>query len=64
MSLPSAEAMINALPLPVLTIGSDNEILRVNTAAEAFLESSQRVLERKNLLDFMLFGSPVLALVD
>jgi len=64
MSLPSAEAMINALPLPVLTIGSDNEILRVNTAAEAFLESSQRVLERKNLRDYMPFGSPVLALVD
>jgi two-component system nitrogen regulation sensor histidine kinase GlnL len=64
MSLPSAEAMMNALPLPVLTIGSDNEILRVNTAAEAFLESSQRVLERKNLRDYMPFGSPVLALVD
>jgi len=64
MSLPTAEAMMNALPLPVLTIGSDNEILRVNTAAEAFLESSQRVLERKNLRDYMPFGSPVLALVD
>ena len=64
MSLPTAEAMMNALPLPVLTIGSDNEILRVNTAAEAFLESSQRVLERKNLRDYMPFGSPVLALID
>lgn len=64
MSLPSAEAMMNALPLPVLTIGADNEILRVNTAAEAFLESSQRVLERKNLRDYMPFGSPVLALID
>ncbi len=64
MSLPSAEAMMNALPLPVLTIGADNEILRVNTAAESFLESSQRVLERKNLRDYMPFGSPVLALID
>ncbi len=64
MSLPTPEAMMNALPLPVLTIGPDNEILRVNAAAEAFLESSQRVLERKKLSDYMPFGSPVLALVD
>jgi two-component system, NtrC family, nitrogen regulation sensor histidine kinase GlnL len=64
MRIPAGEAVLNALPLPVLTIGKDYAILRANAAAEAFLDTSQRVLQKKRLSDFMPFGSPVLSLVD
>lgn len=64
MKSPSSDAVMNALPLPVLTIGPDGVILKANTAAEAFLETSQRVLQRMKLSDFMPFGSPVLTLVE
>ena len=38
----AAEAVLNALPLPVLTIGGDEQILHCNHAAEAFFDYSAR----------------------
>ena len=35
-ALPTSEAVLNALPLPVLTIGPDEHILHCNRAAESF----------------------------
>ena len=46
---PSSEAVINALPLPVITIGSDDRILHVNHAAELFFDHSARVMQRQRL---------------
>lgn len=64
MSRTSSDAVMNALPLPVLTIGDDNAILQANAAAEAFLDTSERVLVKRKINDFIPFGSPVLALID
>src|SRR3954449_147987 len=64
MTSPTSDLIVNALPLPVLTIGADGKILHANTAAEAFLDLSLRVMQRQRLKDIMPFGSPVLALVE
>src|SRR5215218_6948779 len=64
MTPPTSDLIVNALPLPVLTIGADGKILHANTAAEAFLDLSLRVMQRQRLADIMPFGSPVVSLVE
>src|SRR4030095_1424955 len=56
--------IVNALPLPVVTVGGEGLILHANSAAESFFEISLRVMQRQRLKDFLPFGSPVLTLVD
>ena len=60
----ASDLIVNALPLPVLTIGEGGRILHANSAAEAFFEMSMRVMQRQRLQDFLPFGSPVVALVE
>ena len=64
MTQPASDLVLNALPLPVLTIGAEGEILHANMAAETFLELSLRVMQRQRLKNIMPFGSPVLSLVE
>jgi two-component system nitrogen regulation sensor histidine kinase GlnL len=64
MSSVSGDLVVNALPLPVLTIGPEGEILDANQAAESFFDLSIRVLRRQKLADIVPFGSPTVALVD
>ncbi|MCJ2050911.1 two-component system sensor histidine kinase NtrB [Methylobacterium sp. J-070] len=59
----AAEAVLNALPLPVLTIGGDERILHCNHAAEAFFDYSARLMQRRRLRDIIPFASPIIALV-
>jgi two-component system nitrogen regulation sensor histidine kinase GlnL len=58
------DLIMNALPLPVLTIGSEQRVIHANAAAEAFFDMSLRVMQRQKLSDFIPFGSPVMALVE
>jgi len=58
------DLIMNALPLPVLTVGSEHRVVHANAAAEAFFEMSLRVMQRQKLSDFIPFGSPVMALVE
>src|SRR3954469_450080 len=64
MTPPTSDLIVNALPLPVLTIGADGRVLHANAAAEAFLDLSLRVMQRQRLKDIMPFGSPHLSLVE
>jgi two-component system nitrogen regulation sensor histidine kinase GlnL len=64
MTAPSSELIVNALPLPVLTVDREGAILQANGAAEAFFDLSLRVLQRQPLKELLPFGSPVVALVD
>jgi two-component system nitrogen regulation sensor histidine kinase GlnL len=64
MTAPSSELIINALPLPVVTVGRDGAILQANAAAEAFFDLSLRVLQRQPLKDLLPFGSPVVGLIE
>jgi two-component system nitrogen regulation sensor histidine kinase GlnL len=59
-----ADAVVNALPLPVLIVSADGRIADANVAAEAFFEVSLALLQRNKLRDIVPFGSPLLALVE
>src|SRR5882757_5548838 len=59
-----ADAMLHALPLPVITIAADGKIADANVAAENFFEASAMLLRRLKLRDLVPFGSPLLALVE
>lgn len=64
MNPSGGDLILNALPLPVITIGAEGEILHANSSAEAFFDLSLRVLKRQRLSDLLPFGSPVLTLVE
>jgi two-component system nitrogen regulation sensor histidine kinase GlnL len=59
-----ADAMLNALPHPVITVAPDGKIADANVAAEQFFESSVAVLRRHLLRELVPFGSPLLPLVE
>src|SRR5262245_41784864 len=59
-----ADAVLNALPLPVILIATDGKITYANVAAETFFEVSAPLLRRHTLSELVPFGSPLLALVD
>ena len=60
----SPDAIVNALPLPVVVVASDGKIVDANVAAEAFFDVSVPVLKRHSLRELIPFGSPLLSLVD
>ena len=60
----AAEAVLNALPHPVIVVAADGKIAEANAAAEAFFEVSLPLLRRHLLHDLVPFGSPLLILVD
>src|SRR5512132_3296718 len=62
--LGAADAVLNALPLPVIIIESNGRIADANVAAENFFEASVLLLRRQMLRDLVPFGSPLLALVE
>jgi two-component system, NtrC family, nitrogen regulation sensor histidine kinase GlnL len=59
-----AEALVNALPHPIIMVGEDGRIIEANVAAEAFFEASAAMLRRHSVGDLVPFGSPVLALIE
>src|ERR1700676_2114898 len=58
------EAILNALPNPVLLVAPDGKIVDANMAAESFFEISTQFLRRQLLKELVPFGSPLLALID
>jgi len=58
------EAVLNALPHPVIVVAPDGRIADANVAAETFFESSVLVLRRHALRDVVPFGSPLLSLIE
>jgi two-component system nitrogen regulation sensor histidine kinase GlnL len=63
-ALSPAEAILNALPLAVIVVGSDGMIKDANVAAEDFFDMSVGLLRRHALHDLVPFGSPLLALIE
>ena len=59
-----SEAMLNALPNPVMLVAPDGRVADANMAAEAFFETSIQHLKRLSLKDFIPFGSPLLGLIE
>ncbi len=64
--LPSgaADAVLDALPHPVIMVTADGKIANANAAAESFFEASLPLLRRHLLQDLVPFGSPLLALIE
>ena len=48
LPLGAADAVLNALPLPVIILASDGRIADANVAAESFFEASVLVLRRQD----------------
>jgi two-component system nitrogen regulation sensor histidine kinase GlnL len=59
-----AEAILNALPHPVIVLAADGKVVDANAAAEAFFEVSLPLLRRHLLRELVPFGSPLLVLVE
>src|SRR5689334_9270230 len=59
-----ADAMLHALPHPVIMVSADGKIADANVAAEQFFDASTAMLRRHLLRDLVPFGSPLLALVE
>src|SRR5271170_767716 len=60
----AADAVLNALPHPVIVVSSDGKVVDANVAAEAFFEVSVPLLRRHLLRDLVPFGSPLLPLIE
>ncbi len=56
--------MVNALPMPILLIGSAQEVLYANPAAEQFFDTSQVMLTKQRLPDLVPFDSPLFQLIN
>src|SRR5262244_309550 len=59
-----ADALLHALPHPVIMVSPDGKIADANVAAEQFFEASTAMLRRHLLKELVPFGSPLLSLVD
>jgi two-component system nitrogen regulation sensor histidine kinase GlnL len=59
-----ADAVLNALPHPVIVVSADGKVTDANVAAEAFFEVSVPLLRRNALRDLVPFGSPLLTLIE
>src|SRR6204780_776544 len=60
----AADAVLNALPHPVIVVSSDGKVVDANVAAESFFEVSAPLLRRHLMRDLVPFGSPLLTLID
>ena len=63
-STSAADAVLNALPHPVIVVASDGKVVDANVAAESFFEVSAPLLRRHLLRDLVPFGSPLLTLIE
>src|SRR5687768_7463616 len=57
------EALLQALPHPLLVLRADNRIDYANFAAEVFFGVGEPVLRRRRIDDLVAFASPLLALI-
>jgi two-component system nitrogen regulation sensor histidine kinase GlnL len=62
--LGAADAVLNALPLPVVIVAPDGKIADANVAAENFFDASLMLLRRQMLRELVPFGSPLVTLVE
>ena len=64
LTVSAADAILNALPHPVIVVSSDGKVVDANAAAEAFFEVSAPLLRRHLICDLVPFGSPLLTLIE
>lgn len=57
-------SIASALPMPLLLVGADEELLFVNPAAEQFFDTGAGLLLKLSLTDIVPFGSPLFPLIE
>jgi len=57
------DLLLAALPHPILVLADDERVVYANPAAEVFFESSQALLKRLRIEEFLAFGCPLVELV-
>lgn len=57
------EALLQALPHPVVVVAPDNKITYANFAAQVFLSVSDNVLRRRKINELVTLASPLLELI-
>lgn len=57
------DLLLAALPHPILVLAEDERVIYANPAAEVFFESSQALLKRMRIEEFLAFGCPLVELV-
>jgi two-component system nitrogen regulation sensor histidine kinase GlnL len=63
LSLDATAVIAAALPMPVLVVGGEQELLYVNPAAEQFFDTGAELLLKQTLSDIIPFGSPLIPLI-
>ena len=61
--LPATDALVNALPHPVIAIDRTNHIVAANSAAEEFFQTGIQVLRRYDIAGLVPFDSPLIDLI-
>lgn len=57
------DAVLNALPHPVLVVGDEDKIIYANYAGQDFFQAGASWFQRHTIQDIMPFGSPVVSLI-
>ncbi len=60
----AAASIANALPMPILLLGSQQEITYVNPAAEQFFDTGAAILLKQFINDLLPFDSPLFQLIN
>jgi two-component system nitrogen regulation sensor histidine kinase GlnL len=63
-NLPNEKLLLDMLPQPVISIGSNRHVTYANFAAQEFFGSSLNLLRRQHIVDVLPFGSPVISLIE
>jgi two-component system nitrogen regulation sensor histidine kinase GlnL len=58
------DAVLDALPHPVISVAPTGFVVNANAAAEAFFEAGAPVLRRHRLHEIVPFGSPLISLIE
>lgn len=59
-----ADAVLDALPHPVISVAPTGFVVNANAAAEAFFEAGAPVLRRHRIHEIVPFGSPLISLIE
>ncbi|BAT60451.1 nitrogen regulation protein NR(II) [Variibacter gotjawalensis] len=59
-----SDAVVHALPHPIMIVAQNGRIADANAAAESFFAVSSALLRRQVVRDLVPFGSPLLALIE
>lgn len=64
LDIQATSLIANALPMPIIVVGSGQDVLFVNPAAEQFFDTGAGLLLKHKITDIVPFGSPLVQLIE